>query len=286
MSALVIAKLRTPVVLVHGLLGFGRLQVAGWTVASYFPGIPEALEASGNRVLVPTLSPTGWDRPARLKQLSKEYILLKHSPHEPVHLLAHSMGGLDSRYMISQLGMADRVSTLTTLGTPHRGSSFADWGVRHLERLVKPVLEFIGMPAQAFYDLTIPRCAAFNLEVPDVPQVRYFSVAGKHDGNFYNPEWLLPYHIVAAAEGDNDGVVAVDSARYGEALDLWEGDHLSLVNWIHPLASQRGSPIRARAMPAFWAGWQIWAIERAVLLLTGRVQSPILSLHGTRRRSP
>jgi triacylglycerol lipase len=219
-------------VLVHGLFGFGRYQVAGCTVATYFPGIAEALEAAGNRVLVPSLSPTGGTA-QRAAQL-KEY-LLRESPHEPVHLIAHSLGGLDSRYMISKLGMADRVLTLTTLGTPHRGTSFADWGMLRLERLARPVLDFIGMPTQAFYDLTTAKCAAFNEQVPDMPSVRYFSVAGEHNGALRNPEWLLSHRIVTRAEGSNDGIVAVESARYGEELDLWEGDHLSLINWLHPL---------------------------------------------------
>jgi triacylglycerol lipase len=237
MSALVIPKLRSPVVLVHGLLGFGRVQVAGRTVACYFPGIAEALEEAGNRILIPNLSPTAGiaERARELKDFLQE-----HSPSDPVHLLAHSMGGLDSRYMISRLGMGGHVLTLTTLGTPHRGSSFADWGIMRLERLVRPVLDFIGMPTQAFYDLTTRKCAAFNQEVPDAAKVRYFSIAGRHDGTFYNPEWLLPFHVVLKAEGENDGVVAVASARYGEDLEVWEGDHLSLVNWLHPLGAHRG----------------------------------------------
>ena len=61
--------------------------------------------------------------------------------------------------------------------------------------------------------------------------MRYFSVAGKHDGHLLNAKFLLPYHIVLAKEGPNDGVVSVDSATYGERLDMWEGDHLSLVNF-------------------------------------------------------
>ena len=40
-----------PIVLVHGLMGFGRVRVAGITLANYFPGIAECLEAAGNRVL-------------------------------------------------------------------------------------------------------------------------------------------------------------------------------------------------------------------------------------------
>lgn len=232
MLARFVPQLRSPVVLVHGLLGFGRVRVGGYTVASYFPGIAEALEAAGNRVLVPTLSPT-LGIATRARQLRA--FLLAHAPHDPVHLFAHSMGGLDARYMIARLGMADRVLTLTTLGTPHRGSSFADWGIRRLARLGRPVLDFLGMPAEAFYDLTRARCAAFNLAVPDAPSVRYFSVAGRHDGNWHNPEWLLPYHIVTRLEGPNDGVVAVASARHGEHFEVWEGDHLSLINWLHPL---------------------------------------------------
>ena len=36
------------------------------------------------------------------------------------------------------------------------------------------------------------------------------------------------------AEGPNDGVVSVLSATYGEHCGIWEGDHLSLVNWTNP----------------------------------------------------
>ena len=113
--------------MVHGLLGFDRVAWGNWVLADYFHGIPDALRAAGNRVLVARLSPMGSiaERAAQLKeQIDKEF------PHEPVHLLSHSMGGLDSRYMIAKLGMAEHVLSLTTLGTPHRGSAFADWGVR------------------------------------------------------------------------------------------------------------------------------------------------------------
>ena len=233
-----IPKLRAPIVLVHGLFGFDKLQVAGATLVNYFPGIPELLQSGGNRVLIPALPPTAGveQRAAQLKAY-----LLKHAPAEPVHIFAHSMGGLDSRYMISRLGMADRVLSLTTIATPHRGTSFADWGVNNFERIVKPLLNAVGMPHQAFYDLTRKNCKAFNDTVLDVPSVRYFSVAGRHDGHFLHPEWLVPFGIVKAAEGDNDGIVSVESARYGEQSDVWDGDHISLVNWPNPFRTYRGA---------------------------------------------
>jgi triacylglycerol lipase len=234
---MIIPKLRAPIVLVHGLLGFDRIDALGTTLVNYFPGIPELMSEGGNRVLVPRMKPTGSvaERATQLKDF-----LLKFSPNEPVHLFAHSMGGLDSRYMISQLGMADKVLTLTTIATPHRGTCFADWGVARFERIIKPLLDSIGLPYQAFYDLRVENCTLFNQNVHDAANVRYFSVAGQHDGSVLMPEWLLPHGVVKAAEGENDGIVSVQSATWGGDVEVWEGDHLRLVNWFHPMIHYRG----------------------------------------------
>jgi triacylglycerol lipase len=233
-----IPKLRTPIVLVHGLLGFDRLQVNGWTVANYFGVIPDALAKAGNRVCTARLSPTGGvaQRAAELKTFMD-----KVSPAEPVHLIAHSMGGLDSRYMISQLQMGHRVLSLTTLGTPHRGTPFADWGVSRFERFLSPILDRLGIPAQAFRDLTTDKCRQFNEQVNDVSSVRYFSVAGRHEAGWHSPAWQLSHPIVTQAEGPNDGLVSVASATYGESCEVWDGDHFSLINWGNPFAGRNAS---------------------------------------------
>lgn len=225
------ARLQAPIVLVHGLLGFDRIRVGSYTVVNYFPGIVEALQAAGNRVFTPALSPTCGiaQRAAQLRQF-----LRAQCPHEPVHLFAHSLGGLDARYLISRLDMAGQVLTLTTLGTPHCGTAFADWGVRAVEWLVRPTLEFLQLPHEAFDDLTTVRCRAFNEQVPDAPGVRYFSVAAELEGVLTAPEWLLPYGVVKTVEGANDGIVSVRSARYGEHAEVWPGDHVNLVNWSRP----------------------------------------------------
>jgi triacylglycerol lipase len=232
-----VARLRTPIVLVHGLFGFDQVRLGDWVLADYFPGIAEALRAAGNRVLVPRVSPTGCiaERAAQLKAFI-EYA----SPTEPVHVFGHSMGGLDARYMISRLGMADRVLSLTTLGTPHRGSPFADWAASRLVRVLEPVLDFVGVPSGAFADLTTTACRAFNQATPDVPGVRYFAVAGNFRSGWLTPPWQISAPIVAQAEGPNDGIVSVASATYGEQTDVWEVDHLGLVNWAGARASGPG----------------------------------------------
>src|SRR5205823_3046319 len=142
----------------------------------YFRGLEGALRAAGNRVVGGQLSLTSGvaRRAAQLKAH-----IHREVGQQPVHVIAHSMGGLDARYMISRLGMDGQVLTLTTIGTPHRGTAFADWGIRRLEWLAKPLLKRIRVPDQAFYDLTTTGCQAFNADVPDVPGVRYFAVAGR-----------------------------------------------------------------------------------------------------------
>jgi triacylglycerol lipase len=233
----IVPKLKAPIVLVHGVLGFSRLRFCGWTLADYFARIPASLASAGNRVLVPRLSPTGsiTDRASSLKAS-----LDHEAPGEAVHLIAHSMGGLDSRYLISRLGMGHRVLSLTTLGTPHRGSSFADWCVQRLDRLARPIFERLGISYQALHDLTVKSCRVFNELTPDDPSVRYFSVRGRHSGGWFSPEWQLPHRVVTMAEGQNDGIVSAASAAYGESQETWAGDHVSLINWHNPVALRRG----------------------------------------------
>jgi triacylglycerol lipase len=227
-------RLRSPVVLIHGLFGFARLSLGSWVGVDYFKLIPAALRESGNEVVQAALSPTaGVAR--RAEQLRD---LIEALPtREPVHLVAHSMGGLDARYAIARLGLAPRVLTLTTLGTPHRGSSFADWASGRLVRLVGPVFDHFGLPREAFDDLTTESCRLFNEQTPNAPGVRYFSVAGrlKHR-EWLRSDWAISEPIIYRAEGANDGLVALTSASWGESCEVWDGDHISLVNWPNPFA--------------------------------------------------
>jgi triacylglycerol lipase len=100
------------------------------------------------------------ERAADLKK-EVERVLSVSRPHTKVHIIGHSMGGLDARHMIVELGMAERVCSLTTVGTPHKGSSFADWGAEHRgEAAVRALHEVIDL--DGFLDLKTGACADFN----------------------------------------------------------------------------------------------------------------------------
>ncbi len=223
-------NLRAPIALVHGICGFSRLRLGRCVLLSYFRGIPAALEAAGNRVVIPWTSYSG---PVTLRAAQLRTFLDRAVPGEPLHLICHSMGGLDARYLISRLGMAGRVLSLTTLGTPHRGTPFADWGQHRLRRWVPPVFDFLGLSAEGFRDLTTESCRQFNAAVPDVAGVRYFSVAGDFHVGHVAPRWSPTSRLIERTEGPNDGLVSVCSARWGEDCQVWDGHHFSLANWAN-----------------------------------------------------
>lgn len=231
-----VPELRHPIVLVHGLFGFAQVRLRQWVLLDYFNRIPPVLQAAGNRVLLPKLSPTG-SIASRAAQL-KAYID-RVSPNEPVNVIAHSMGGLDCRYMITRLDMASRVLSLTTLGTPHRGSPFADWALARFARLFGAILDQLNIPREAFDDLTVARCKKFNDETPNAPTVRYFSIAGHYRLDWTNPSWRLTAPFVSRIEGPNDGIVSLTSAKWGESFEVWDADHMDLVNWPRPLKLPR-----------------------------------------------
>ncbi len=229
--------LRHPLILVHGLFGFNSWRIAGWEAICYFRGIAEALRGKGIRVAVPRLSATS-SVACRAGEL-KTYIH-QHFPTEKVHIIAHSMGGLDARYAISSLGLDQHTISLTTVGTPHRGTTAADLGVCNLEGYVKPWFQFLRIPHEAFYDLMTASCQAFNEKVVDAPDVNYYAIAGRNSGAWLSPEWWIPYGVVMFREGMNDGIVSVTSACHHYPHEIWDGDHMSLVNWPNPRAIAQG----------------------------------------------
>lgn len=236
-----IPQVNAPLVLIHGMFGTDTFRLGSFARWDYFRDLPDALRSVGNRVYVARLSPTGGIQ-ERARQLHD--FLQREIPEGPMHLVGHSMGGLDARYVVSRTDLGKRVLSLTTLGTPHRGCSFADWAVRRLVPLVAPVFEHWCVPVQGFFDVTTKAMARFNEVILDRPGVRYFSVAGRWQWNWTNPNWVLSYPIVHREEGENDGLVSIESARWGESFEVWSGDHMNLANWPEPFMSSREDRLR------------------------------------------
>lgn len=222
-----------PIVLHHGIMGLGDLR-AGPFRLSYFPGIDRALAARGHPLIVTRVHPTaGIERRARqLKEVILRQLEILGRPRDRLLIVAHSMGGLDARYMISRLGMAERVAALLTITTPHRGSPYADWCLRHLGQRLGGLrlMQAVGLDVQCVNDLTTESCRRFNDQVTDSPLVQYFSISASRPWHRVPAFALHGYKVVFDAEGDNDALVSVKSSIWGTHLGVWPADHWHTIN--------------------------------------------------------
>ncbi|KAK3305376.1 Alpha/Beta hydrolase protein [Chaetomium strumarium] len=232
-----------PIVLAHGLLGFAELKLAGSFLPSihYWRGIREALSANHAEVITASVPPSS-SVEKRAAKLAED--IEAQAKGKSVNIIAHSMGGLDARYMISQLHPAGvDVKSLTTVATPHHGSPFADYlingiGPDYLPRLYDVWQRMTGWEASAFEQLTTRYMAEeFNPKTPDVPAVRYFSYGAmvRHKPPLLSP-FRHSHHVIEKREGPNDGLVSVDSSKWGDYKGTLLGvNHLDLINWSNRL---------------------------------------------------
>lgn len=219
---------RYPLVLVHGMG-----NEAYFTFLEYFNGVVDDLSERGYEVRAPVVSYIGHSA-QRAEQLAEQIDeLLAETGAAKVHLITHSQGGLDARVLISGLGYADRVASVTTVAAPHRGlrTSVPAW--------------FTPMDVSEEY-----MTGEFAEAYPDDPSVPAFSWAGATclatdlacqgdlDGEIVATQLSTTYWSVLVAHGDdefsgaNDGLVPVASARWGEFLGILPADHFDQIGHI------------------------------------------------------
>lgn len=218
---------RYPIVLVHGFLGFDEIALGTWN-ESYFRGIKDHLNALGIQVFCPRL-PAASSVRARAEALAQA---IRALPDRRVNLIAHSMGGVDARFAISALGCADRVASLTTIATPHRGTPIADLSETWLG-WCRRLFRKLGLDIEAFSDLSTKQMTDFNDTVPDHHRVRYHSVVAQalRPDQHIHP-LLVPSHAyLTRTAGHNDGMVPTSSQRWGEVLFEIGADHWAEIGW-------------------------------------------------------
>jgi triacylglycerol lipase len=204
----------------------------------YFRGVA-ARVTPPHQALFPPVS-TLASSEARAEELAGQ--MNARFPDGPIHIIAHSMAGLDSRHLIAAnlhgLSSQGRIISLTTLATPHRGSPIADLvvGPGRLHGLaftqLERAIEHAGINFGAIRDLTSESTRA----IPDVREthrhIRYRSYAATGRPGFLSTSaLLLPLHTIISLTKHqrSDGVVTPESAAYGEIQEPWLCDHLDMV---------------------------------------------------------
>jgi triacylglycerol lipase len=213
-----------PILLVHGI-GFRD----DFLYPKYWSKIPKVLKKNGAKVYLAHQDAfnSHAENAVQIKYAVDE--ILEETGAEKVNIIAHSKGGLESRYAITMLGMANKVASLTTLATPHRGSAMADTLLAFFERknmldwVLKKLFnyaKFLGDKHpdiyQASNELSIAYMKHFNQSVPDIPTVYYQSYGGLINEKY--PNWFIriQYKLMVKAEGENDCIVSKHSYQWGK----------------------------------------------------------------------
>lgn len=162
-------------------------------------------------------------------------------PKGPFHLVGHSQGGLTSRMLAHLPEFKGRILSITTLSTPHHGSMLADRLLPYLyltqgklpEWAQECFEKFFGSSIRMVEQVTTTNMQEkFNPRWPDIPEVRYFSMAHY----IPTPEWKFTHFNILAVmslwmksvdEGPNDGFVGIHSGRWSEHLGDFPGDHVA-----------------------------------------------------------
>jgi triacylglycerol lipase len=232
-----------PIVLAHGICPFDRVIRPFSSIDNmeddrlhYFRKIRSTLRQNGFLAFHSRVSWAG-GLARRASDLKKEITRLTENflRWPKVHIIAHSMGGLDARCMIYKYRMHDRVASLTTIGTPHLGTAYADWGIKRfgiLLDLVRP----LGLSLDGLKDLTRKSCQRFNEMTRDFEEqngVLYQTFAGVQPLERIFWPLRFSYQIIWNKEGDNDGLVSLSSATWREAyfVEVIDADHFNQLGW-------------------------------------------------------
>jgi triacylglycerol lipase len=221
-------KLQYPILFVHGM-GFRDHRHL-----CYWGRIPKTLEQMGCTVFFGNqdsnadIETNGCYIAQRIDQIIKE------TGAEKVNIIAHSKGGLDSRYAISILGAGDKVASLTTISTPHHGSKTVDKLIKIPKFLLKFGCFFVDCwfrilgdkkpnTYSAIHSLTTSAASEFNARVCDFEEVYYQSYAFVMKKPTSDIFLMLTNVVVDKIEGENDGLLTPDAVKWGDFKGVFKG---------------------------------------------------------------
>ncbi|MBQ2676500.1 MAG: triacylglycerol lipase [Clostridia bacterium] len=218
-----LCQTKYPILLVHGVFFRDNKHF------NYWGRIPKALKTNGAQVYygehqsARPVCDSAVELTKRIKQIIRE------TGCEKVNVIAHSKGGLDCRYAISELDMAPYIASLTTVNTPHRGCGFADFLLEKLPQDIKDrvadtynkTLKRLGDENPDFIaavsDLTEAACKERNEKLKCMPDEIFCQSVGSKMNKAKNGKFPLnfSYHLVKLFDGDNDGLVSESSFEWG-----------------------------------------------------------------------
>ena len=223
-----LCKTKYPLLMVHGI--FFR----DWEGFNYWGRVPQELIDNGATIFYGNHQSSA--SVERCASELKECILriVEETGCEKVNIIAHSKGGLDSRFAISCLEMGGRVASLTTINTPHMGCNYVrkllniipNRAIASMGKKYESLYTMLGDDNPEFFsglkDLTDKECFRLNGLMEDYPGVLYQSVASRMKSRRSAAFPLnVGYCIIKLlGGGENDGLAPTSSMRWGNFLGV------------------------------------------------------------------
>lgn len=217
-----------PIVLIHGTGFRDRKHL------NYWGRIPKVLESNGCSIFYGHQD--SWATIENNAMTIKNSIekIITQTGVEKVNIIAHSKGGLDSRYDISSLAMSAKIASLTTIATPHHGSKTMDLICKLPKGLFRLVAVFVNLWFRILGDanpdfhnvcgqFTTYFTQKFNIENPDAEDVYYQSYSAVMSNSFSDIIMFIPHFVVNLVEGENDGLVTPKSAEWTNFRGILRG---------------------------------------------------------------
>ena len=243
-----------PVLLVHGIGYRDDMAISSWG------RIPEYLRLGGAQVFHGEASAwSSFENNARQLKTRIDSILAETHAGK-INIIAHSKGGLDARYAISKLAMAEKVASLTTVCTPHHGTCIADIACHYMPEdnavvyaLVDFFARFMGDEtpdsSMAIKQLSHKHMQRFNEEVIDAAGVMYQSYGAQMLSALDDPLYAVSYRLLKKYEGHNDGMVSEKSCQWGDFRGITEEvSHLQMTDSVMDRISHN-------KIPMLYIGW-------------------------------
>ncbi len=223
------------IVLTHGYLGYGSADMRA-VITPYFKGVAKRFRELGHDVFEPGVMGNG-SIETRSRELA-EQVHTRFPGNSALHVIAHSMGGLDTRRLLARdADLRRRIKSLVCIGTPHLGSPVAS-------ELLRPSGRFSsGIPGALLAASRVDRGALPDLALRDAPHdedmegIRYVDIAcdGRSDKAGSPLFWLSRKLGGIDKSVINDGVVLQSSAAIHperhEHWPMWPVDHGGAIGW-------------------------------------------------------
>lgn len=212
--------MKYPVVLVHGVAIKEKHPLRA------FGKIADKMNEAGYEAYIADVDAFGTVENNALQL--KNYILrlMEKTGAEKVNLIGYSKGGLDAKMMIEKLDMAETVASLTTVCTPHKGSAIATmvWGwPEPIKKILSGLLDFIYrhiLKDENPDSMTVCRELCYTdkpepFSHTDAFLCQSYSTVLKRGRDCLLMAPSMKYQRRKTGL-DNDGMVSVESAKFGE----------------------------------------------------------------------